>query len=1051
MTHYSWTHKIHNMKKLRTSFTKCPRYLSRQAVVIVTMALLTLLPYEAFSQAGRTITGTVTSASGDPVIGATVSEKGTSNGTITDLKGHYSIVLVSEGSTLVFSFVGMKTREVPVDGKTSIDVKLEENVIGLGEVVAVGYGTMKKSDLTGSVGSVSAEDLNRIPATSLDQSLQGKASGVQITQLSSQPGGTTNIRIRGGNSILGGNQPLVVVDGMPIQTANDQSWISSPELNSLGALNPDDIESIEILKDASATSIYGARGANGVILITTKRGKAGVGKANFQAYYGIQKIAKKIDVMNAAQFATLYDEAGRNAAADIGDTYTPLYPDPQSLGAGTDWQNEIYRTAPQQNYELSFNGGNDRTTYNISTNYYDQDGIIFGSDYKRYSGRLNLDSHVGEKMKVGASLNYSQIDANTVGSSTPGGFFPGVVNTALTMSPVLPVRDSTGQYTLTDPNANAWLDNPVAVTRDVVAKSRTNRMLGSLYGEYSIVKNLSLRVNLGVDQSHNVQDYFNPSYTYSGSFNNGQARYATFESTRLLNEDYLTYDNTFGQHKVNVMAGFSWQKTSTRSFIDIATGYPTNVLSYYGINTAEDKPTVYTGFQDELLISNFARLNYTFKNTYLVTLTARSDGSSKFGPNNKYAFFPSAALAWRLSQEDFIKNLNVFYNLKARISYGISGNDKIPGYQYIPTLINTVYYFNHSVPATGFAPQRPANYDLKWETTRQLDVGLDMGFFGGRISIVTDYYRKRTYDLLYPAQVASMSGFTSALLNVGSLYNRGYELTVNTDNLRGPFSWTTAFNISFNKTVIADLNNNNALFISNDEYKLKIGNWSVVEEGQKLNSFYGLVSDGIWQLDEADQAAVYGDKPGDFKYVDRNQDNQINQEDRTILGSAQPDFIWSLNNTFSYGPFDLTAYINGVYGNKILNANRFELESGNGQSNASIDMLNRWTPDNPSNVYPRANRNADYLHMSDRYLEDGSYVRLQVLTLGYAVPSGVLKHIGVERARIYVSGKNLVTLTKYTGFDPEVGRFGQDNLRQGYDYGGYPAAKTFLVGINLSF
>jgi TonB-linked SusC/RagA family outer membrane protein len=772
---------------------------------------------------------------------------------------------------------------------------------------------------------------------------------------------------------------------------------------------------------------------------------------SFQTYYGFQKIAKKIDVMNATQYAELYDEAGRNAAADNGETYTPVYPDPQSLGTGTNWQDQIYRVAPQQNYELSFSGGDDKTSYTLSANYFDQNGIIYGSDFKRYSGRANIERHISKKLKAGTNLTYSQINAHTVGSSTQGGFFPGVVNTALTMSPTLPVKDSTGQYTLTDPNANAWLDNPVAVTRDVVSKSKTNRFIGNIYGEYSVVEDLKLRVSLGIDQNNNVQDYFMPDYIYSGSFNGGQARFATYESAQVLNENTLTWDHAFGDHKLNLLGGFTYQKTSDRSFIDVATNFPGNRLSYYGIATAEDKPSIYTGFGDEALISYLGRFNYNYKSKYMLTLTGRADGSSKFGPDNKYGFFPSAAAAWRLSEEDFIKDLKLFYSLKLRASYGISGNDKIPNYQYIPTMTSTQYYFNNSYAATGFAPQRSGNDKLKWETTRQFDLGLDMGFLQGRIYAVADYYNKMTYDMLYNAEIPANTGFTTTLLNVGSMRSNGFEFSLNTENIRSVLTWTTDFNISFNKTIIEDLNNNDATYISNDEYKLKIGYWSVIEKGKELGSFFGLRSDGIWQKDEADLAAVYGAHPGDFKYVDRNHDSVINSADRTIIGSAQPDFIWSINNNFTFRNFDLSIFINGVFGNKILNANRFELESGNGLSNASTALLNRWTETNPSNEYPRANRNADYLHMSDRYLENGSYIRLQLVTLGYNLPESLSGKLGIEHAKIYVTGKNLLTITNYTGFDPEAGRFGQSNIRQGYDYGAYPAAKTFLIGLNLDF
>lgn len=1004
------------------------------------------------AQTNRIINGTVTEQStGEPVIGATVSVKGTTEGTITDFQGKYSIEVGPQAQILVFSFIGKTTIEETIGDRTIIDVSMKEESIGLEEVVAIGYGSIKKSDVTGSVSSISAEDIAKVPVTSIDQTLQGKVSGVQVLQLSAQPGGTTSIRVRGGSSIYAGNEPLFVIDGMPIDSRNAQSWTSSPTQNAMAGLSPNDIESIEILKDASATSIYGARGANGVVMITTKRGKAGKDVINFEAYYGIQKQAKSIDVMNATQYAILYDEAGRNTAIDNGETYEPVFPNPQSLGAGTDWQNEIYRTAPQQNYQLSFSGGDEKTTYAISGNYFDQEGIIVGSDFKRYALRANVDRKLRENLRVGTSISLSRNDANTVGSSTQGGFFPGVVNTALTISPALPVRDSTGQYTLTDPNADAWLDNPVAVTREVTAKSKNNRIMANTFAEYTLLDQFKFKVSLGIDQTNNVQDYYTPRFIYSGSFNDGQARYATFESTTVVSENTITWDRILQEkHSFNVLAGYTFQKTDQRSFIDVATGFPSDRLGHYGITDAGDIPSIYTGFGDEALISYLGRVNYVYDSRYLLTLTGRVDGSSKFGKDNKYGFFPSAAIAWRLSQEEFIKDLNIFYNLKLRASIGISGNDKIPNYQFIPTMESTTYYFNNNYIATGYSPERTGNDKLKWETSQQLDIGLDMAFLNGRIAIVADYYNKYTFDLLYLAETPYTSGFANSFLNVGSMVNNGFEFGLNTANFEGKFDWSTDFNIAFNKSRVTDLNNNDATYISNDEYKLKLGYWSVIDVGEELGSFYGLVSDGIWQKDEADKAAIYGKKPGDFKYKDLVEDNIINEKDRKVIGHAQPDFIFSLNNNFSFGNFELSAFINGVYGNDILNANRFELESGNGLSNASIDMLNRWTPDNPSNTYPRASRNADYLRMSDRYLEDGSYIRLQLLTLAYNLPASLTNRAKIQGARIYVSAKNLLTITNYTGFDPEVGRFEQSAIRQGYDYGGYPSSKTWLIGISIN-
>ncbi|MBI9067074.1 MAG: TonB-dependent receptor [Salinivirgaceae bacterium] len=1005
-----------------------------------------------YSQNKFTVTGTVTdNSSGESIPGLTVVEKGTSNGTITDFDGNYSINVSDKLGSLVFSFIGMETQEVAINNRSTINIIMAGSTVNLEEVVAIGYGTVKKSDLTGSVASVSVEDLKKVPVTSLDQSLQGRISGVQVTQVSAQPGGATSIRIRGGNSIVAGNEPLYIIDGVQVMSSNNFSWIGGPGENALSSLNPSDIESMSVLKDASATSIYGARGSNGVVLITTKRGKSGNDKITFDAYFGIQEQIKAIEVMNATQFAKLYDEAGLNATPN-GSSYDPLYPDPESLGSGTDWQDQIYRTAPMQNYQLTFSGGDDKTNYALSGNYFSQDGIIVGSDFDRYSGRINLDRKVTSKLKTGTSLSLTNTNSNTVGSSTPGGFFPGVVNTAIIFNPTLPIYDETGQYTLKDPIADGWLDNPVAVTKEVEAISKVNRIMGNIYAQYDINSHLKLKISGGLDSYKNTQDMYTPRFIYSGSINDGQARFAVTESSTYLNENTLTYNKTINDiHKITFLGGFTYQKTNSRAHINISTGFPSDNLGYQGIADFEDMPTILASFTEEALISYLGRANYSLQEKYLFTLTGRTDGSSKFGKSNRFAFFPSLAFAWRLSEENFIKNLNTFSALKLRTSIGTSGNEKIPMYQNIATLNSTMYYFNNSTPASGYTMERIGNDNLKWETTQQFDFGLDMGFFNGRISLTTDYYYKKTLDLLYWASTPYTSGFEKALLNVGTMQNKGFEFTANTQNFVGEFDWSTNFNISFNKNKILSLNENEDLKITNDEYKLKIGTWSIVREGEEMGTFYGYEADGIWQLGEETEAAKYNKEPGDFKYIDQDNNGKIDAEDRKIIGHALPQFTWSLNNTFSYKNFELTAFIQGVYGNDILNSNRFELESGNGLSNASINMLDRWTPENPSNVYPRANQDAKYLEMSDRYLEDGSYIRLKTLTLSYQIPMENAKLLKIKNAKVYVSGKNLLTLTKYSGFDPEVGRFGQDNTRQGYDYGGYPSAKVFLVGINLSF
>ncbi|MBK7031315.1 MAG: TonB-dependent receptor [Bacteroidales bacterium] len=944
--------------------------------------------------------------------------------------------------------MGKKALEVAIGTSAVINASLESADVSLDELVVVGYGTMKKSDLTGSVASIRTDDLKKIPVNSFDQGIQGKVSGVQVTQLSAQPGGALSLRIRGGNSIMAGNEPLYVIDGVLIESQVDFSWIGSPSQNGLSSFNPNDIESIEILKDASATSIYGARGANGVVLITTKKGKAGKDHVSFETYFGMQRKAGDIEVMNASQFARLYDEAGFNADPEF---YIPLYPNPDSLGTGTDWQSEIYRDAPIQNYQLSFSGSNEKTTYALTAGYYRQEGIIVGSDFNRYSFRLNLDRKMTERLTGGSNFSFTQTKSNTVPTDTPGGFFPGVVNTALIFNPVLPVKDDDGIYTLTDPNADAWLDNPVAVTRDVVAIDKVNRMLGNAFLEYHFLKELKFRSSFGIDYYHSLQDMYTPRYVFSGSFNDGQARFASSDFETYLTENTLNYSKSFQKkHSVNALVGFTYQKSNSRTFIDIATKFPNDILGYYGIQNATNMPTIYSSFSESAVISYLGRINYNYSDRYLFTLTGRIDGSSRFGANNRFATFPSAAFAWRASEEDFLKTSKLISNLKLRMSYGISGNDRIANYAFIRTISSSIYYFNNSVPASGFAPENPGNDNLKWETTRQADFGVDVSFLKDRISFTADYYQKYTYDLLYYANLPWVTGYTSYLKNIGELRNRGVELAVSTVNTVQSFKWNTSANISFNRNRIMHLNGAD-LFVNNDTYKLKIGNWAVIREGEEMGSFFGLTSDGIWQSDEAEEAAIYGNEPGDFKYVDQNNDGKINTEDCNIIGHALPDFTWGLTNNFSYGAFTLDIFIQGSQGNQLLNSNRFELESGNGLSNASVKLLDRWTPENPSDEFPRANRNAAYLKMSDRYLEDGSYIRVKTITLAYDLPKRALDYLHMDKLRLYITGQNLLTFTKYTGFDPEVSSFGMDNTRLGYDFGSYPSVRTLIFGASINF
>ena len=777
--------------------------------ITVLIVLLLLFGSSILAQQ-RTITGTVTNVSdGTTIPGVTVLAIGTTIGSVTDIDGIYRIQIDKSVTKLQFTFIGMRTETIDIQSSNVINIRMEKSDIGLDEVVVIGYGSVKKKDLTGAVVLVDMDDLSDIPVSSFDKKMQGRVAGVQVTSLSGQPGGATSMKIRGSNSIMSGTEPLYVIDGVLMEGQQNFSWIGSPSENGLSSINPNDIESINILKDASATAIYGARGANGVVIITTKRGKEGSDRITFKASYGIQEKSSSIDVMNAKQFATLYDEAGYNANPS---GYMPLYPNPDSLGVGTDWQKEIYRNAPIQNYQLSFSGGDEKTQYSLSGNVFQQDGIIVGSDFTRYSLRFTFDRQLNKRLKVGTSVGYNHTINNTVPTDTPGGFFPGVVNSALTFNPVLPIYDEEGNYTLTDPNADAWLDNPVAVTRLVDAVSKIGRLIGNVYAEYEIIKNLRFKTSIATDLYNQTQDMYTPRTIYSGSFNDGQARFAYTRLQTILYENTFSYNtNIQGVHDISAFAGLTFQKNNSRSYINISTGFPNDILGYYGIENAENMPNIYASFSESAIVSYLGRVNYNFNKKYLFTVTGRVDGSSRFGSNYRYAFFPSAAFAWRLIEESFIWQTGIFSDLKLRLSYGMSGNDRFYDYAYISTISGTSYYFNGGYPASGFAPITPANANLRWEKTAQFDIGLDMGFFDSRIAITTDYYYKKTTDMLYNSELPFTTGYSSYFENIGSMKNSGFEFNIRTANLINRFKWNTDFNISFNDNRILDLGGNSEL------------------------------------------------------------------------------------------------------------------------------------------------------------------------------------------------------------------------------------------------
>ena len=1032
------------------------------AALFTAFFLWCIIPAIAQDSPGR-VTGKIISASGSPIEGATVTVKGLTQSVASNKTGQFSIAVPAGKDTLVISHIGFVTQEIALRNRTSLNITLVDVNAELSQVVVIAYGTARKSDLTGSVVSVKADELKAIPATSFDQALQGRAAGVQVTTLSGKPGGEPSIRIRGTSSINAANEPLYVVDGMLVNSdGGDVSGgvTRGPRLGPLSSINPGDIESIEILKDASATAMYGARGANGVVLITTKRGRAGQGQVNLEAYHGYQKIANQMDLLNAEQFANFYNEARMNA------NQMPVYVNPKNLGNGTNWQDELFRVAPISNLQASVSGGDEKTKYSITGSLFSQDGIILNSDFKRYSFRANLDRQINDKLTVGTSLAYSRVNSKGVLTNDQQ-IVPGVVLSAIQFNPVFPVYDPNGPggYTYENRREGFYLGktlgNPIAEAKEYISNTAMSRFLGNAYVKYAINKQLEFRSSFGVDAFSNDEGSFGPNFLKRTQASEGEASLAKSDGMTWLNENTLTYNNTFaGKHRVNALLGYTMQRFNMDRMNVISFGFPSNHTGYHNIYAGQKPQKPVNTESSWSMISYLGRLNYTFNNKYLFTLTGRIDGSSKFGINNKYAFFPSGAFAWRVSEEDFMKDIDQISDLKLRTSYGVIGNQSIPPYQSLAVVdAFGEGVFNSgqgSEVYTGLEPKTYVNPNLKWETTRQFDIGFDLGLFNNRVAITADFYHKKTNDLLLNAPIPTTSGFGFAVMNIGNIENHGFDFDIRTENIKGEFSWNTAINVSINRNKITNLNSEN---------DIPLMGGLILRQGLSVGAFYGYVFDGIFQTDAeaASSPVLVGQEPtgpnpashakaGDRKYKDLNGDKKIDVNDREIIGYATPKFTWGFSNNFSYRNWSLAVFFQGSQGNKMANLNNLDLLNFNGQTNLMAEAaLNRWTPTNPSNKYPRALAagSLDNGLISTNIVEDASYIRLKNIQLGYEFSTRLLKKMHLKRLRLYASATNLFTITDYSGFDPEANAFGQSTTLMGLDLGGYPQAKTFLFGINL--
>ncbi|HWB90767.1 MAG TPA: TonB-dependent receptor [Puia sp.] len=1021
--------------------------------------------------AGRVIDA----ANQGPLAGATIEVEETKQSAITNEDGQFHIPGLKPGQYhITVSYVGYQRVRIAAttfpatqEGK-GLDIKMQ---IGnsLDDMVVVGYGTVKKKDLTGSVGKVNMDDLNKAPVSSFDQALAGRLAGVMVASNEGQPGSPINIVIRGNNSITQDNSPLYVIDGFPIE---------NPDNN---VLNPDDIESIDVLKDASATAIYGARGSNGVIIITTKRGKMGAPVLRYSGYYGEQQNIREIPVMSPYEFVKLEQEIG---VSDLDSTYLAngVTVDDYKNVKGIDWQSKLYRTSPMMNHYVSLTGGTDKTHYAMSGELFNQDGIIINSGFKREQLKMSLDQTVDKRLRTGVNILYTYTQTyGTQPSALSNSSMNNLLYSVWGYRPAEPLKPSseTGddfEDALTDGLVNPGTDyriNPLLDAQNELRRRNINNIIGNAYAEYSVLKDLKLRVTAGINKTIQRNDAFNNSNTRSGNPAgiygvNGTITY--YQTTNWLNENTLTYDKRFGEnHRLNLLAGWTMQGNDYQTYGLSANHLPNETLGLNGLNQGTPQPVASYESQWSLA-SGLARVNYSFMDRYLLTASFRADGSSKFRNNNQWSYFPSGAVAWRIINEAFMKPLRFVSDAKLRASWGITGNNRVSEYATYASLgfpLNDYYSFGNEL-TNGSAPTGLASEDLKWENTAQTDIGLDLGFLKQRLSLTIDYYKKITSNLLLNAQLPPTTGYGSAYKNVGRTSNQGLELALNTVNITtSKFTWSTSLNISFNRSRVLALTQNQQTLTTNMSWDSFYGDpLYIAMLGQPVGQFYGYIWDGVYQYSDfnklpngtyvlKDNVPNNGNtraniKPGDIRYRDINGDNVVDANDKTVIGRGFPIHFGGITNNFRYANFDLNVFFQWSYGNDIFDANRLNFENGNkSYLNQYASFENRWTPEHTNTRIPRASGQYGYMY-SSRVVENGSYLRLKTAQLGYTLPAGVAKLLHITSCRFYVAGQNLWTLTRYKGSDPEVS-IAYSALTPGFDYSSYPRARTATFGLNITF
>jgi TonB-linked SusC/RagA family outer membrane protein len=1013
------------------------------------------------------ITGKVTDENGVPLPGVNIIVKGSQKGTVSDFDGNYSIETSSLG-ILEYSYIGYVTQDISIGEKTIINVTMEPSMESIDEVVVIGYGSQKRADVTGAVASINNEVLESRPITNIEEALQGQATGLSISSTGGQPGAETKINIRGISSVSGSSQPLIVIDGFPISdvatSGGGNLEAFSSQISAFAYVNPDDIATIEVLKDASATAIYGNRGANGVIMITTKKGrKKGEAGITYSTYMGLQEMSKRIDVLDFAGYTEYQQTTNPNNRLFTSEEGVPyVFSNPTAMNF--DWQDRIYRTGFTQNHSLSLQGSSEKTNYAASISYNQNESVLIETNFEKFTNRFSLDHRFSELLSVGGSLTYSNIVNKGVPTDGREGTATGLVLNAMNSSPFQLDNDTQAYFrragvpqALLDDAIENNLGRPDNIAQNTKLDKNINRTISNVYADFKFLDWLSFKTTFGLDIYNLKDQQFYSTKTPWGQLNNGVAVQANVNAKNILSENYFTFSKEIDKHSINLVTGFSYQENQNTFNRIEGRDFQNETLGYNSLQGAAE--FLASSSADELvLMSYYARANYSFDNRFLLTGSYRRDGTSRF-QKDKWGDFYAGALAWNVHNEAFLKDSKLISNLKLRTSIGQVGNANVPVQGALLDQQFSNYTFNGSV-ANGASPQNLENQDLSWETTTQTNVGIDFGFFDNSLNITADYYIKKTTDLLLRTPVSISTGFSSGWFNIGEIKNTGIELSINYAlTTKSGFGWNTRFNFSTQENTINALGNDgepifidvNFDSISTDEIILQVGG--------SINDLYGYTTDGIYLPSDFNPdgtpadgvpTAGAGEQPGDIKYVDLNGDGSIDGFDRSVIGNTLPDVFGSWSNIFSFKGVELNVVLQYSSGNDVFNANNTRIASfPGGSGNHSSVWLDRWTPETPNNTqYARVPslRPADYL------VEDASFIRLQTLSLGYNLPSKVTSALKIKSAKVYVAGNNLAVFTNYSGYDPEISsNQGSAPFVQGFDYGGFPRATTYLMGLNIRF